>query len=564
MTVLEPKRPTRKRHASHPAHDYARCVVTGKRPACLTVRQACQRHLDDLEEGRFTFDPQRASHPVRFISKFRHYKGQWAGRPFEVEPWQAFILASLFGWLRPDGLRRYRYAFIEVPRKNGKTLLAAGIGIYMLTADGEGGPEIHSAATKEDQAKILWRDAKTMIQKCGDAEFSGQFDIKKNPAVIELPENSGRFTPLSSDDKTGDGLNPHCVLVDELHAWRDPALWNVLNSALGARSQPLFFQITTAGYVTEGICRQQERLVRSMLNRTFENDSYFGFIAAADEGDAVDDERTWRKANPNYGVSVLVDGMRDSYNIAVTDPQLMVDFKVKKLNIWTTAAKAWLNMEEWKECFQEFDTAELEGMTCYGGLDLAQVRDLSALALLFPPQDGLEQWTALLKFWCPADNIPERSRRDRVPYQTWCERGFIEATPGNVTDYNWIQTRLIELAAQYDFQGVAYDRTFAGQIVQNLTDEGIEMVQHGQGFLGMSSPTKEFERMVAGRELNHLGNPVLQWMAENVVVAMDSHANIKPDKRKSEEKIDGISALIMALGLALVKEDDGAGLFEVW
>jgi phage terminase large subunit-like protein len=553
-----------RRSVSDPATNYARAIVSGRRISCLTVKQACQRHLDDIDAGRFTWDPEASNRIADYLSIFRHYKGQWAGRNFVVEDWQRFVLGSIFGWKKPNGRRRYKHAYIEVPRKNGKTLLAAGVGLYMMAADGEAGAEVYSAATKKDQAKILWKDAKTMLEQCAEESFVRAFHTTRNPPLIECESTHSTFVPLSRESSNLDGLNPHCILADELHAWKDPDLWNVLNSALGSRAQPLFLQITTAGYVREGICRAQQRHVKSILNGTYEGENYFGFIASADDDDDETSERTWRKANPNWGVSVLVDGMRESYELAQSNPDLRLDWRVKRLNIWAAVAKEWLPMRHWKNCRREIELQELEGARCFAGLDLAQVRDLSALVLYFPPAGEIAEATIIPFFWCPEENIRERSKTDRLPYYTWTERGLIRATPGNVTDYRVIERDILEIAGRYKLEAIAFDRTFSGAIVQNLTESGIEMLQHGQGFRDMSAPSKELERLVVGEKVNHLGHPILTWMAEHCVTAIDAAGNIKPDKGKSEEKIDGISALVMAIGASLTEESESELLFEVW
>lgn len=451
------------------ATEYAKAVAGRKILACEWVRLACRRHLADLKRRDLVWDAAAADRIIRFAGKFRHYKGQWAGQIFRVEPWQAFILGSLFGWKHLDGRRRFSHAYIEVPRKNGKTFFASVIGLYMLCADKEGGAEVYAAATKADQAKIVWKDACKLIQRSKDKGFIAKFDIRKNPAVIEHLDSDSVFSPLSREASNLDGLNPHCIIADELHAWKDAELWNVLNSALGARHQPLFVQITTAGYLTEGVCRDQQRHVQSVLRGDYDNDGYFGIIYTTDKSDSPHDERAWQKANPNWGVSVLVESMRSAYKLAKPKPTTWIDFEVKRLNRWATASKGWLNMLRWADCaFGDVEIESLKGKRCFAGLDLAQVNDLSALVLLFPPQDGVPRWTVLPFFWCPEDDIDERSTQARVPYRDWVEQGLIEATPGNVTDYNFIEAKIVEIARIYDIKSIAFDRTFSGAIMQNL------------------------------------------------------------------------------------------------
>lgn len=543
---------------------YCHDVTSGKIAGCKWARLACQRHLDDRDRDDIFFDEEAAARASGFIETFRHYKGDFAGRRFLLMDWQKFIVGSIFGWKRKsDGKRKYKYAFIEIPRKNGKTFLAAGIGIYMLCADGEGGAEIYCTATKKDQAKRAWKDMQTLIQKSRNPSFISRFDIRKNPAEIEFPDSESFAVPLGrdKDGDTTDGLNPHLIIMDEIHAWKSFSYWNVLNSALGARSQPLILMVTTAGYVMNGVGKQQEKIAQNILEGIAEGDDYFAVIHTIDEGDDIEDPATWEKANPCYGVTVTEAKFRSQLNLANQNPALMREFKVKWLNVWIFQVQTWLKSESWKGCFVDIDPDDLRGLRCYGGLDLAQVYDLSAFVLLFPPQDGLDRWTILAKFWCPSENIVERSDTSGDPYHIWAEKGLITATPGNVTDYNFVERDIIDMVEPYDLQAIAFDRTFSGAIIQNLQDELGEdvLIQFAQGFMTISSPAKEIERQVIGEELNHLNNPILEWMAGNCVVQQDANGNIKPDKEKSESKIDGIVALIMARGLATEMEGEDEG-----
>ena len=548
----------------HVSIDYAREVIAGDRLACRWVRLACERFLRDLERKDIGFDIAAADRAIAFIESFRHYKGEWAGRRMKLEPWQKFVIGNIFGWKWVDsGLRRYKYAHIEVPRKNGKTLLAAGISLYMLCADGEGGSEVYNAATKKDQAMILHRDARVLIEKSKDPDFRAAFDIRKNPAIIEYGAADAFMRPLGRDTEgdTTDGLNPHAVIADETHAWTTPGFWNVLNSALGARSQPLFLMITTAGHNMDSVGRSHSLIVQRILKGEDggEGDDYFGVIFTIDEGDDIESPLTWAKANPLYGVTVDEKKFRSQLALAKADPAINRELKTKWLNIWINQASLWLDSDNWARAKLDFDPVRLEGLRCYGGLDLAITRDLSSLVWVFPPQEWLERWTLLAKFWCPAEDIGTRSKRDKVPYQTWAEKGFIVPTPGEVMDQGYIHKQILDDCQRYDVRAVGYDKTYAASLVNPLVEEGVNMLSFSQGIMTISPYAKELERLVIeGTKLNHFGHPVLAWNAGNVVVKIDANGNIKPDKAKSEERIDGIIATIMGLGVAIETEYEGS------
>lgn len=563
---------------NNPVQTYVDQVLSSQIEVCRWARLACERHNRDLTRDDIYFDLEAAIRPLKYISRLKHYKGQWAGQPFRSELWQAFVVGSLFGWkLKETGERRFRYGYIEVPRKNGKTLLGAGVAKYLAEADGEAGAEVYIAATKEDQAKILFNDVVAMTQSVAEPEYLKRFRFYRKPAWMSIESTHSFIKPLSRESKSLDGLNPHGIVADELHAWTTPDLWNVLNSALGSRRQPLFVQITTAGNILHGVCIEQQETVKSILNGTFENDAYFGIIYTLDKEDLINDEgnrdltllreeRLWKKANPNYGVSVLSRAAKEAY-VTASAPSaagnLFSDLQTKRFNIWVNAAESWIEILDWQECHEDFDPEKLKGMRCFGGLDLAQVRDLSAYALLFPPQEGLDRWVPLVHYWCPEENIDKRSKADRVPYREWQDKGYITATPGRVTDYNFIHEGILASTQRYDVVSVAFDRTFSGQMIQNLTHEGIDMVRFGQGFVSMSTPCNEFHRMVLGQEINHLNNPVLTWNVENAVVRRDPAGNIKIDKgdtkeekRRAEKKrVDGLVATVMALGLRLAEDE---------
>lgn len=549
----------------HPTHQYAQDVLAGNIISGELIVAACSRHITDLKREKkaafpFYFDADAATLILDFCPILSHYKGEFSGQPFIPEPWQCFILGNIFGWKHKDsGLRRFRTAYIEVPRKNGKTFLASAIGLAGMLIDGEHGAEIYSAATKKDQAKLLWNDACQMVRK--SPALSRR--IRKYVTALTIAETSTKFEPLGADSKTLDGLNPHMVLADELHAWPTPDLWNVLAEAMGARTQPLMCAITTAGYDREGICFQWRTHCRNILSKEgYSDDTTFGYIATIDEDDDWEDETTWAKANPNLGVSKSLDWMRLECDRARHMPSALNSFLTKQLNVWTDSAQGWLDMRRWDACGEvEVPDSSLIGQECYAGLDLSSTSDISALVLAFPREDGLVAVRCF--FFCPEDNARERAKRDRVPYVEWQRDGHMIATPGNIIDYAFIRAKLNALADEYDIREVAYDRWNSSQIVIELAEDGATMVPFGQGYASMNPAAKALERYVAGTKLAHGNHSVLSWMARNAVVRRDPAGNIKPDKEKAQDKIDGIVALCMALGrLELHDKPTGPSVYE--
>ncbi len=487
---------------------------------------------------------------VAFFSVLRHWKGEWAGQPVVLEPWQQWIVWSLFGWKRVvDGTRRFRTAYIEVPRKNGKTLLGAGIGLYLAFVDGEAGAEVYSAATKRDQARISHADATQMVARSPQLRKVVR-TVKDN---LNMPSTGSKFEPLGADADTMDGLNLHGAIADEVHAWKGRALWDVLETATGARRQPLMVAITTAGFDRQSLCRQLHDYAEKVNSGLVEDDSFFGAVYGLDEGDDWADEAVWRKVNPNLGVSKKLETMRQDAARAREMPAALNSFLRLHLDVWTQAATRWIAPERWAACGFPVDEEALRGRRCYGGLDLSTVYDVSALALVFPPVRDGERYEVVMRFWIPEENMVERVRRDRVPYDAWVRAGVVVATAGNVIDYDWILAEVGALREKFDIGEIAFDRWGATLISQQLMEMGGPewVVEFGQGFASMSAPTKELGKLIASAGLAHGNNPALGWMADNVVVTEDPAGNLKPDKGKSTEKIDGIVALIMALDRAL-------------
>ena len=544
----------------HRVTRYARSVADGDVPAGRLQRLACDRHLNDLQHARergLRFDVELADRAIRFFGFLRHSKGEWAGQSFDLAEWQAFIVGSLFGWLREDGLRRFRTAYVEVPRKNGKSTLLSGIGLYLLIADDEPGAEIYTAATKRDQARITHGEAARMVK--ASPFLRNRIGAFRDNLHVEATHS--KFEPLGADSDTMDGLNIHGAIIDELHAHKTSGVVDVLDTATGARRQPLIVEITTAGWDRQSICWQHHEYTRQIVEGLIEDDSWFGFIAAADADDDWTDERTWQKANPNYSVSVKTDDLRRKALKAQQMPAAQNSFKRLHLNIWTEQADRWMTIEAWDKCAGALDPEMLIGRECYAGLDLASTTDIAALVLVFPSDDDPTIYDVLCYFWVPAETVLQRTRSGSVPYATWVDQGLIFATEGNVIDYRAIMATLDELAQLYDIREVAYDRWGATELIQTLQDEGLEVVPFGQGFVSMSPPTKSLMTMVLSERIRHSNNPVLRWMAGNMVVREDPAGNLKPDKSKSTEKIDGMVALIMGLDRA-ERHENGSSVYE--
>ncbi len=520
----------------HPAEQYAADVREGKVTVCELVKLAVERYYSDLAaalDRGWHFDRKAAQRAIRFIESLRHTKGEWAGQKFLLEPWQQFVLWNIFGWMLADGTRRFRYAYIEIARKNGKTALSAGIGLYMLFADGESRPEVYSAATVNSDA----------------AEIVKSTDLKKYLSVfrnsITYEAKGGMLKPLSSDYGTHDGLNPSCGIIDEFHAHKDSGMFDVIKSAFGARRQPLMFIITTAGFNKSGACFSYRDNVIKVLRGVNTDDSLFGIIYTLDEREEWDNPKMWVKANPNLGVSLSVDYLADQVKDAKNRPEAVRNVMTKNVNLWVDAERTWILDDAWMACVGDTDPATLRGCDCWGGLDLSNVGDVTAFVLLFHENDRFQ---LLPHFWIPEEKMREKVRKENINYDAWVRGGYVTVTPGNVVDYDFVKADILRIAADYNLKSSAYDRWNASQTIIDLSNEGMEFSPFGQGFGSMSAPTKQFEVLVLTGEIEHFGNPVLRWMLASTAVKSDPAGNIKPDKEKSSQKIDGIVAAIMALG----------------
>lgn len=542
----------------HSAHRYALAVCSGEIVAGKLVRQACGKYCDEIkavESGGLRglqFEAVAAQRVFDFFADLlTHSQGEWATQPFVLEAWQQFILWNVFGWKRADGTRRYRTAYIEVARKNGKTHLGAGVALYMLVLDGEAGCEVYSAATTRDQAKILWRAA--MLMRDNSPDLKNHISLYRSQSNLSVDSTASKFQPLAADANSLDGLNVHCAIVDELHAHPSSSLYAVLDTSTGSRRQPLMFSITTAGDDEHSFCYEQRSYAEQVVTGVIEDDSFFSYIATIDEGDAWDDPAVWIKSNPNLGVSVKREAIEVALTKAKHSPSLQDSERRYRINEWLHPTSRFIDLAKWDANAGELMPAEIEKATLsrvgYGGLDLSMMADISAFVAVFQPAEEGDPIDIVAKFWIPEEDLAERERKGRAPYQRWVAEGWITATPGAVIDYTVVRDEIIEFSEGRTLLQTAYDPWNAAVLVTELEKAGLEMVAFRQGIQSFNYPTKEFEAKILTGSFRHGMNPVLRWMVDNLTVRSDTNGNIMPHKEQkmSYKKIDGVVALIMAL-----------------
>lgn len=548
---------------------YAEDVLNGEIPTSKYVRKAVESFEDDLNKDDFGyyFDPEEAEKYIMFFSRFlKHSKGAFAGQNFELLPWQQFIIANIYGWKREDnGSRRYRTAYIQVGRKNGKSTMLSGLALAMLDFDGEEGSEVYFAATKRDQARICFDEAARMVRS--SPSLSKRIGVHR--ANMHVNKTNSKAEPLSSDKNSLDGLNAHLAVIDEYHAHPTSAVYNVLKSSMGSRKQPLMFTITTAGFNVDGACYQLAKTCKEVLDKKKTDDSLFSMIYELDEDDDWKDSEGWIKANPSLGSSISMEYLQQQYTQAKNyGGAEEVNFKTKHCNQWVRSSSSWVSDEIWRA--NDLGVIDWDGeTTCYGGLDLASVSDFCSLVLVSPRSDG--GYDTKRFYWLPEDAIEKRLYKDESTI--YMELRFADevfVTPGNVTDYDYIRRCItgyyVEngvvnfdddcLMKKYNLRSIAFDRYNSSQLIINLTNDGVEMSPMGQGYVSMSAPMKEVYRLLLEGKLNHEGDPVLRWMAGNLEVTYDPAMNCKPDKARSQDKIDGITALICAVGEAMTETHD--------
>lgn len=482
------------------------------------------------------FDEKAADHAVSWIEQLRHFKGRWAGRRFLLMDWQRDLVRDIFGWKREDGTRLYRLVYVEAPRKSGKTSLAAAVALYLAHADGESAPEIYFAAYDKDQAAICFDTARFILEQ--DADLHAQTVIYNSKREMKLRNNPGGFMRvLSKEVGKLYGINLHGAIFDELMTQKNRELWDALTTSEGSREQSLIFCISTAGWERHSVCFEQHELTRQIAEGSVEDESFLGIVyGAALEADWTDEE-VWKAANPSLGETASLDYYRRKFTKAKNAPTEQNAFRTLLLSQWVGQAERFIEMQAWDVCGDDQTT---EG-AAFGGLDLSATTDLTGFTVLVGGRD-IYAWAFL-----PEDGIAERERQDRVPYRTWAKEGLLTLIPGPVIDYEYVKRAVFEAAERFDLRDVSYDRWNSSQVVKDLEDEGIEMLQLGQGFASMSSPMKETQRLIVEGKLRHGGNPLLRWCASNLAAKMDAAGNVKPDKERSAHRIDPIVALVMAV-----------------
>lgn len=544
------------------ARQYAKDVVAGKILTCKWVRMACQRQLDDLvrfkgKDSPFRFNPKLADKSGKpfspadnlcaFIERLPHVKGPLAGQPIHLEPWQVFILTTVFGWVKPDGKRRFRRAYIEVPRGNAKSTLSSALALYMLAADGEGGAEVYSLATTRDQARIVFGDAQTMARQ--STGFRTRFGVGVGAHNMHVMNSGSKFEALSAEGSTLDGLNIHFGCVDELHAHKTRTVYDVVETGTGKRDNSLLWVITTAGSNRSGICYEIRTFVTRLLDGVFQDDSQFGIVYGLDDGDDWTLEASLIKANPNWGISVRPEVLAPLQAKAMQMPSAVNNFKTKHLNEWVNADTAWMDMRAWDRCADSsLDLDTYAGQPCWIGLDLASKTDIAALLLVFPHL-GIDGGFAVFgRYYLPEDTVHANGNSQ---YSGWMAAGRLTVTPGNVIDFSWIEADLMEFVSRFSVQAVAFDPFQATQLSTRMMSEGLPMIEVRPTVLNFSEPMKTLEALVLQNKLIHDGCPVLGWMASNVVAHLDAKDNIYPRKERPENKIDGVVALIMGISRAI-------------
>jgi phage terminase large subunit-like protein len=543
------------------AIEYAKQVVARKIPASKFVIAACKRQLDDLKRwskpsAPYQFDRQKANRVCKFIQLLPHIKGPKAGQRLMLEPWQIFSLTTIFGWVKADGSRRFRRVYVEVPRGNGKSALTSGVALYMLCADGEGGAEVYSFATTRDQAKIVFGDAQNMVRLT--PAMKKHYSIDVNAHSILVKKTASKFEALSAEGSTLDGLNTHFACIDELHAHKTRAVYDVVETSIGKRAQSLLWVITTAGSNRSGICYEVRSFVAKILNGSANDESQFGIIYGLD---GIDDDWTTEsaliKANPNWGVSVMPEVLLPLQSKAMSMPSAANNFKTKHLNEWVNADSAWLDMRSWDACADfNLDLQDFEGEPVWIGLDLASKVDIAAKLMVFRRViDGKEHFYCFGHYYLPRETV---ERGENSQYQGWESLGRLTVTDGAVIDYGVIEENLMAECSRFQVTEIPYDPFQATQLSTRMMAQGAPMVEVRPTVLNFSEPMKQLEALILQKRLHHDGDPVLGWMMSNVVAHMDAKDNIYPRKERPENKIDGVVALIMALSRAIqLNEEPG-------
>lgn len=496
------------------------------------------------------YDKDAADYAVSFIECLCHTKGTWAGKPFELIDWQEQIIRDVFGTLKPNGYRQFNTAYIEISKKQGKSELAAAVALLLTCGDGEERAEVYGCAADRQQASIVFEVAADMVRMCPALNKRVKI-LASQKRIIYLPTNSF-YQVLSAEAYSKHGFNIHGVVFDELHTQPNRKLFDVMTKGSGdARMQPLYFLITTAGTDTNSICYETHQKAKDILEGRKIDPTFYPVIYGAGEEDDWTDPKVWKKANPSLGITVGMDKVKEACESAKQNPGEENSFRQLRLNQWVKQAVRWMPMNKWDVCAFPVPEDDLEGRVCYGGLDLSSTTDITAFVLVFPPEDEEDKFYVLPYFWIPEETLELRVKRDHVPYDVWERQGFIQMTEGNVVHYGYIEKFIERLGERFNIREIAFDRWGAVQMVQNLEGMGFTVVPFGQGFKDMSPPTKELMKLTLEQKIAHGGNPVLRWMMDNIFIRTDPAGNIKADKEKSTEKIDGAIATIMGLDRAI-------------
>lgn len=548
-----------------PTEQYCKDVLSGKQLAGKWVRLAVERHIKDLETGHkrgLVFDPKAAHLVIGFTGLLNLYKGEAGkkGANFKLEPWQQFITSMVFGWKKKDGTRRFNTSYTEVARKNGKTTLLAGRAHAHLFLDGEAAPQVYAGATKEEQATIVVNDAGQIAKNTPFLNKRLDYTLHKGIyRRVFVKNGTGFIAPIGRDSKTLDGLDPSYGIMDEYHAHKTDELVNVINTGMGARKQPLLDLITTAGFNKNSPCFKKRQSICEILEGKIVDDNTFGIIFSLDEEDEWKDPSNWIKANPNLSVSVERQFLESQLVKAINEGGTTeVEYKTKNLNVWCDAEATWISDMNWLAC--KCEVPNLTGKKAYCGFDAASTTDITALSLIIPHESKLYLKTF---YWVPEDLL-KTSEGKKNNYLPWVQQGWLETTPGNVTDYGFIKKRLREIAEDYELVRIGYDKWNLTQTASELIEEGFPLAEFSQGIANMNAPTKELERIVLNGALAHDGNPVSRWMIGNITIRRDSNGNIKIDKDKSADKVDGPVSFVMALGEFMTGDEPETVGVDVW
>lgn len=525
------------------------------------------RKLKDFTPTQFMaedshYDKAAADYAVRFIECLAHTKGTWAGKPFELIDWQERIIRDLFGVIKPNGYRQFNTAYIEIPKKNGKSELAAAVALLLTCGDGEERAEVYGCAADRQQAAIVFDVAADMVRMCPALNKRVKI-LTSQKRIVYVPTNSF-YQVLSAEAYSKHGFNIHGVVFDELHTQPNRKLFDVMTKGSGdARMQPLYFLITTAGTDTNSICYEQHQKAQDILERRKIDKTFYPVIyGAPDDADWTSPE-VWKNSNPSLGETIGMDKVEAACESAKQNPGEENAFRQLRLNQWVKQTVRWMPMHKWDACKVDFDESLLEGRVCYGGLDLSSTTDITAFVLVFPPTNEDDHYYILPYFWLPEETLDLRVRRDHVPYDLWERQGYLMTTEGNVVHYGFIENFIDELGTRFNIREIAFDRWGAVQMSQNLEGLGFTLVQFGQGYRDMSPPTKELMKLTLEQKIAHNGHPVLRWNMDNIFIKRDPAGNIKPDKEKSTEKIDGTVATIMALDRAIrCGNDTGDSIYD--